>query len=192
MPFEVLDLLESVLGIGLDGDDLSPTNVLARATVIYIASVILVKMGSRRIFGRSSLFDSVVAIMLGSIMSRGILGTSPLLETIIAGAALIGLHWIFATISLYASFFGPMVKGHPITLIKDGEIQEEEMHRARISKNDLIEAIRLQAMTTDPSTVHAAYLERNGKISIIPSASAPRILETTVNNGVQTVRIQLE
>jgi len=39
--------------------------------------------------------------------------------------------------------------------------------------------------------VKLAYLERNGGISVIPRKPEPRVLEVAVEEGVQTVRIEV-
>jgi uncharacterized membrane protein YcaP (DUF421 family) len=56
----------------------------------------------------------------------------------------------------------------------------------------LLQALRSQGSTPDFSSVQAAYLERDGSISVVPRPDGPRILEVAVADGVQTVRIALE
>jgi hypothetical protein len=43
--------------------------------------------------------------MLGSIMSRAINGSAPLVPTLLAGAVLLGLHWLFALLAVHTSWF---------------------------------------------------------------------------------------
>lgn len=165
---KMAEFFEPILGFGLSEDQINPGQIFIRALVVYVITVILVQMGSRRFLGRASVFDSIISIMLGSIMSRGVTGSAPLLQTFCAGTALIALHWLFAVISYRTSNFGPFVKGEPIQLIKDGKIQTEHMREAKISKKDLAQALRLEVRHEDPSKIKAAYMERNGKISFIP------------------------
>ncbi len=66
------------------------------------------------------------------------------------------------------------------------------MRRAGLSKQDLEQALRSVVQETDPANIKLAYLERNGSISMIPRPSAPRIVDVSVADGVQTVRIELE
>lgn len=162
------EALRPILGLGLDEDQINPLQILARAFVIYGVTVALVQAGSRRFMGRASVFDAILAIMLGSIMSRGVTGSSPLLQTFSAGTALIVLHWLFAFVSFHTKSFGPFVKGNPIQLIKNGKLQTEHMRKAKISENDLAEALRIEVKHEDVTKIQAAYLERNGKISVIP------------------------
>jgi len=137
-------------------------------------------------------FDVIVGIMLGSVMSRAINSSAPLFPTLGAGLVLIGLHALLVRLAYRSGWFGPVVKGNPVLLIRDGELQREGLRDSGISQHDLEQALRLQAQTTDPSGIHLAYLERNGQISMISKESGPRVLEVKVEDGVQTVRIKLE
>jgi uncharacterized membrane protein YcaP (DUF421 family) len=78
-----------------------------------------------------------------------------------------------------------------VLLIKDGEIQRQGMRRGSITHDDLTEALRIQTRQTDPAKIKLAYLERNGQISVIPKEQKPQVSTVSVEDGVQTVRIEL-
>jgi uncharacterized membrane protein YcaP (DUF421 family) len=109
-----------------------------------------------------------------------------------AGAALVAMHWALAASAFQMSWFGPVVKGEPVLLIEDGQVREDGMRKASLSENDLAEALRLQSKDTDPKKIRLAYLERDGSISVVPREEEPRILNVSVEEGVQTIRIKLE
>jgi uncharacterized membrane protein YcaP (DUF421 family) len=159
--------------------------------LVYALALLLVRIGSKRFLSQATAFDVIVAIMLGSILSRAINGSAPFIPTILASAALVGLHWVFAALAYGTSFFGPLLKGEPRLLIKDGKVQEGEMRAAKLSNHDLEQALRLQSRQ-DPSRIKRAYLERNGSISIVPFEKEPCILDVAADQGVQTIRIKLE
>lgn len=163
-----------------------------RTIIIYGLTLVIVRLGSRRILARASAFDVVVAIMLGSIMSRAINGSGPFFPTLLAGAVLLGMHWLFAALAFHTGWMGSLVKGDRVQLIKDGTVQHEGMRRGSITPDDLAQAVRLETGQTDPTKVESAYLERNGRISVVPYKHEPRILEVSVEDGVQVVRIELE
>ena len=188
----LLEQLQTAFGIGNDLDDLSAGQAILRTLLIYGLTLVLVRLGSRRFLSKASAFDVIVAIMLGSVMSRGINGSAPVMVTVMAGVVLIGTHWLFGFLAFRIGWFGPLVKGERLLLIKDGKIQEEGMRRGSITEHDLAQAVRMQTHHRDPTKVKRAYLERNGEISIIPGEQEPRILEVAVEDGVKTVRIELQ
>ena len=182
-------MLEDLLGLGLDVADVSPFQMVLRTVLIYAATLAIVRVGSKRFLSQATAFDAIVAIMLGSIMSRAINGSAPFLPTLAAGIILVGLHWLIAAIAYSSDWFGTLVKGNPVLLIKDGDVQEKGLRETSVSAKDLEEALRNESHVTDPERVQLAYLERNGGISVIPRKPEPRVLEVSVEDGVQTVRI---
>lgn len=187
----MVDEVQHLLGLDLDIGDVNSVQMALRAIAIYAIMLVLVRLASKRFLSKASAFDVIVAIMLGSITSRAINGSAPFLPTIVASVALLGLHWLFATLAAHTSF-GSLVKGEPRLLVKDGEIQDDGMREAKLSENDLKEALRLQAGDPDLSNIKRAYLERSGRISIIPFKTEPQVLDVSVEDGVKTIRIKLE
>jgi uncharacterized membrane protein YcaP (DUF421 family) len=60
-----------------------------------------------------------------------------------------------------------MVKGQERLLIRNGQLQEDEMKKAHITEHDLQEALRISGKAPDVAQVESAHLERNGDISIV-------------------------
>jgi uncharacterized membrane protein YcaP (DUF421 family) len=186
------DQLQTLLGLGRDVGDVGAVQMALRTIVIYAFSLLIVRLGSKRFLSEATAFDVVVGIMLGSVMSRAINGSAPFVPTLFAGMVLVGMHWLLGVLAYHASWFGTLVKGSPVLLIKDGNIQREAMRRAGLSKNDLEQALRLRSNQTDLAKIQLAYLERNGGISVLPCKHEPRIVDVSVADGVQTVRIEIE
>jgi uncharacterized membrane protein YcaP (DUF421 family) len=186
----LLEQLEVAFGIGINPDDLSALQTVLRTILIYGLTLVIVRLGSKRFLSKASAFDVVVAIMLGSIMSRGIHGS--IMITVIAGSALVGMHWLFGLLAFHTGWFGPLVKGERLLLVKNGKIHAEGMRRGSITEHDLTQALRMQTDQRDLTNVKRAYLERNGEISIIPEHVEPHIVDVKVEDGVKTVRIKLQ
>jgi uncharacterized membrane protein YcaP (DUF421 family) len=182
---------QALLGIGRDVANVGAFPMALRTVVIYAFTLAIVRLGSKRFLGHASAFDTIVGIMIGSVMSRAINGSAPLLPTLVAGMVFIGMHWLLAVLSFHIGWFGPLVKGNPVLLIKEGQIQDHGMRRGGITEHDLQEALRQHTKDSDPKTIKLAYLERNGGISIVPFKHQPHVVEVSVENGVQTVRIEL-
>jgi uncharacterized membrane protein YcaP (DUF421 family) len=183
--------LQTLLGLELDVRDVNAFQMALRTIAVYIFTLAVIRLGSKRFMGQGAAFDVIVGIMLGSIMSRAINGSAPFFPTLAAGTVLIGMHWLLAVLAYQIGWFGPFVKGNPVLLIKDGQTQEQGMKHAALSDHDLAEALRLQSDQTDPAKIRVACLERNGQISVTPFKYEPRILDVSVAQGVQTVRIEL-
>lgn len=180
----------NALGIGITGQDLSATQMGLRAIVVYLAWLAAVRFADKRLLGKYSPFDVVLAVILGAVLGRAINGSTPFLQTMGAGAVLVGMHWLFTLLSARFHGFGRLVKGEERVLIWNGEVRLGEMRKNHMSERDLSEMLRLNGHVADPRDVAAAYLERNGEISVLPFRKAHTV-EVDVLAGVQTVRIVL-
>jgi uncharacterized membrane protein YcaP (DUF421 family) len=164
----IVGFLDALFGIGHEASDLDAGQMAVRALIVFAFTLVIVRLGSKRLLGKGTVFDFIVAIMLGSIMSRAITGSSPFLPTLAAGTILVALHWLLGVLAYHIDWFGPIVKGNPVLLIKDGSIRWQGMREGSVTKQDLEEALRLNGELTAPSKVRLSYLELNGDISVIP------------------------
>ena len=192
MPQWLSDAVQSLLGLGRDVSDVNAAQMALRTAVVYAVTLLIVRLGRRRLLSRASAFDFIVSIMLGSIMSRAINGSAPFFPTLVAGALLLGVHWLFALLAFKTDWFGSVIKGRRLLLIEDGQVQPEGVRRASITEEDLDQALRLHTKQADPSKVKRAYLERNGGISVEPYPREAKVLDVSVEAGVQTVRIEIQ
>jgi uncharacterized membrane protein YcaP (DUF421 family) len=183
--------LQWALGIGLEPKSFNVFQVSLRAIVVYLGGLAILRVGENRFLGKFTAFDIILGFVLGGILSRAINGSGPLIPTLIATALLVGLHFLLARTAFHSRRFGQAVKGMPEVLVKDGEVVWEGMRRKSLSERDLEEALRLKASLTSCKQVQEARFERNGDISIIKMKSEPKVVEISVRDGVQTVRIEI-
>lgn len=177
--------------LGLDAEDLAAWQMGTRAVFVYAVAVVMVRLGEKRFLGKSTAFDVILGIILGSVVSRAITGSSPFFPTIGAGFVLVGLHWLFSVVAFRSERFATLVKGESRLLIKDGELQREALRKSHVGERDMLAALRTEGQLTNPADVAEAHLERSGDISIVERKRQPRIMEVAVASGVQTVRIEV-
>ena len=183
--------LHSVFGAAENLDALGFEHMVARAVVIYVAGLVIIRFGKNRLLGRTTAFDIVLAFILGSLLSRAINGSAPPLPSLAAAAVLVVMHWMISHMTMRSDRMEDLLKGHRVMLVEEGSVRPEAMRRSEVSEQDLREALRLNANVADPSTVAAAYLERNGQISAVRGTAEPRVVEIDVAEGVQRVRLEL-
>jgi len=156
------------IAFGIHDQTLSWWQMSLRAIGVFFAAVLILRIGSHRIFGKNTTFDIVLGVIYGSILSRTITGNSPFFPTIAAALTLVLLHKGLAMLAFHTSSgIGNILKGKPEILVKDGQLQWAAMRNNSVTENDLCEAIRIAGHEADVRTVQTAYLERSGDISII-------------------------
>jgi uncharacterized membrane protein YcaP (DUF421 family) len=140
--------------------------IAARAAVVYLAGILVVRCGKGRLIGRATALDILLGFILGSLLSRGITGHASLSGTAIATSTLVALHWLFTWAGCKWHGFGDLVKGHAIQLVDHGTLIPENMRTSHISDHDLLEACRLHGIE-GTREILVAFKERNGDISIV-------------------------
>ena len=184
-----MDVVEMLLGLG-EENGLSALQMGARAAVVYVVTLAIIRLGKKRFMGRATAFDIIVGIVLGSIASRAITGNAPMVPAMTAAAVVMALHWSFSALAVRWSPFGTMIKGSNRLLIKDGAVDEDALCEAHMTTRDLHEALREQGVE-ELAGVAEAHLERDGTVSVIRKPTEPRIVSIQVAPGVQTVRLEL-
>lgn len=137
-----------------------------RAVIIFFYGLVLLRIAGRRAFGRQSAIDIVLAVLIGSNLSRAATGGSPFLPTMAGTAVLVLLYWLAIQLTQRSDIAGFLMKGEHTVLVRDGQPEQAAMRRAGISHLDLREAIRLEGCD-EISDVHLATLERSGHVSVV-------------------------
>ncbi len=191
MSDEMLRVLEVVFG----GDEpVKPLGLLpaaSRSVVVYLLGIAIVRAGKSRLTSRTTALDILLGFILGSLLSRAITGSAAMSTTAVAAATLVLAHWLLTKLSCWSHGIGKLLKGQPRRLIHEGQIDRDALRASNLSEHDLIEEVRLNGNLEDLKSVHAAYKERSGEISIVKQPTAPQIIDIEVAQGVQTVRLKI-
>ncbi|MGE0258807.1 MAG: DUF421 domain-containing protein [Alphaproteobacteria bacterium] len=155
--------MEAVFG---NGPDLDWYQECARAVLIFVYGLVLVRIAGRRIFGKWSALDIVVSIIIGSNLSRALTGGAPLWGTLVATTLLVALHWVLARLVVAFPGFSRVVEGRSIELARHGALKDSVRQRQGISEADLDEALR-QSGVDDIAAARVVTLEPSGKITVL-------------------------
>ncbi len=152
--------------IGPNGPEIQWWQMSIRGAVAFFFGLVLLRMFGRRAFGQLTPVDIIVAIMIGSNLSRAITGSAPFFPTLAATALLMVLYWALIQLTARVDFLSHWFKGQPISLARDGRLDSQAMRRVGVSTGDVEESARLSGMDR-LDQLQTAILERSGKISII-------------------------
>jgi uncharacterized membrane protein YcaP (DUF421 family) len=165
------DLLDTFLGLHEEAKDLTFLHMAARGFVVFVFAVVLARYADRRFMSRSACFDFMLAVVLGSVLSRGINGQAKFFPTLGTSALLVIFHQLVGMIAYHSHRFSKLVKGQPIFLVRDGRADSRELRRNHITEDDLYENLRLNGNIASLDEVAEARLERNGSVSVIKKRS---------------------
>jgi uncharacterized membrane protein YcaP (DUF421 family) len=161
------DFVGPLLGLGVEPKDLTFTQISLRGVIIFLITLVMVRLSSKRSLAEKTAFDAILLVILASILSRAINGTAGFFTSIGAGFVLVFLHRLFSWIACRSHGFGKLIKGCPDIIVENGKPLLDMMRRNLISQHDLEEDLRLDAKVEDISRIRRARVERSGDISFI-------------------------
>lgn len=146
--------------------------VAARTVVLYVVTLITVRLMGKRSVGNLAPFDLAVIIMIGSAAvipmeeeSVGLVrGAVPVL---VLGLA----QFLLSLANLYLRPLERVTQGIPVMLVQNGQVQWDNLRRERVTIEDLRIILRSQGVSA-VEEVQEARLEPNGVVSIIRKKEA--------------------
>src|SRR5207247_10420823 len=156
-----------ILGLSVEPRNLTFVQRSLRGIIVFVAALAMVRLGHKRSLSHKTPFDAVLLVILASVLSRAINGSSAFFATIGGSVVLVLLHRLFAHMAYYSHAFGILVKAKPDIIVRDGQCDFRMMLRNHISTHDLEEDMRLDAHIDDLSKVRVARVERSGDSSFI-------------------------
>src|ERR1700736_1641982 len=157
-----------LLGLGAEPKDLTFTQIALRGVIVFIVTLIMVRLGHKRSLARKTAFDVVLLVILASVLSRAINGSAAFFSTLGGGFVLVFLHRLLALLAYHSHAFGILIKGRPDVVVEDGDFVWNQMHRNHVSTHGIEEDMRLSLKSEDISQVKRARVERSGDVSFIP------------------------
>ena len=159
-----MEILITLFG---EGKDLNTLQMCDRGIVVFIIAFLLIRISGRRSFGVRTPLDNIIAILLGAILSRAVVGASDFVPVIIACFVIVLLHRLFGWCIAHSKAFGRFVEGDKIILFQTGKFVKGNMGKALVCEEDVMQGVRKSALTEDMKDIEIVYMERNGDISAI-------------------------
>ena len=156
--------------IGPDTGDATVAQLCFRAAILFAFGVLCIRIAGRRTFSQITPLDIIVALIIGSNISRAMTGKAPFFGGLAATLVVVVLHRLLAMATLHWNPLAGLMKGAPVVLVRDGVADQAAMRRHAIGQADLIEGLRMEQVER-VEDVRLATLEAGGKISVVPARS---------------------
>jgi len=112
-------------------------------------------------------FNFVLFVMLGSISAVAITEHAPFLPVLAIIFLLIFLNRTISFIEFRSPTFERLFKGKIVELVRDSEIQWDNMKKNSITKRELLNELQSRLHTRDLSEISLALLASDGEINFI-------------------------
>ena len=159
-----MNLVTQLIG---EGKDLTVLQMSIRGIIVFIIALLLIRISGRRSFGQHTAIDNIVAILLGAILSRAVTGASPFIPVVVCSLVIVLAHRLLGSIIAKNENISDIVEGDKILVFKNGAFIEENLEKAQVSKENIIQGIRESALTDSLDEIERVYMEKNGVISVV-------------------------
>lgn len=150
-----------------EGRDLTVVQMSSRSFIIFLYALVLFRIAGRRSIGLGAPFDYIILVLLGAVLSNAIVGNAPFLAVMAAGFVVALFHRVLGYAGIISSFIGRFIKGTKIVLYHKGNFNIHNMKRGLVSREDILEEVRLQINDNSLDSVETIFIERNGQISVV-------------------------
>jgi uncharacterized membrane protein YcaP (DUF421 family) len=139
---------------------------IARAIVVYIFLLAILRLTGKRQVGQLAPFDLVLLLVLSNALQNSMNGgDNTVTGGVISAVTLISLNYLLGYITFRSKKMARFIEGRPQIIIHNGQVYRDVMERERLTQDELDAAVR-QAGCASIDDVHFAILENNGQISV--------------------------
>jgi uncharacterized membrane protein YcaP (DUF421 family) len=140
---------------------------IVRGVLVYVFLFVLLRLVGKKHVGELAPFDLLVLLILSETVQNSLVGDdTSLIGGLISAATLVILAYGISILTFSSKRLERAIEGTPKILIRHGHRRAAELQRQRITKAELLEALRNHgcANITD---VRVAILENDGTITVI-------------------------
>jgi uncharacterized membrane protein YcaP (DUF421 family) len=141
--------------------------IFVRGTITYVGLFAILRFFLKRQSGVIGIADLLVIVLIADASQNAMAAEY---KSITEGALLVLtiVFWNFALdwLGYHFPFFQRFTRPPPLMLIKDGQMLFRNMRQEMITRDELLSQLRQQGIE-DPAKVKKAFIEGDGRISII-------------------------
>ena len=135
---------------------------------IYVFLIVMFRVAGRRQLAQLNVIDLVIILVMGSAVETAMVaGDTSLQAGLVSAATLLIANRAIAWALCRSRRWRRLVTGDPILLVREGQFIEEHLHRAGLTHEDVLEALREREQCAI-ARVKFAVLETNGTVTVIP------------------------
>jgi uncharacterized membrane protein YcaP (DUF421 family) len=142
--------------------------IILRTAVVYVVVLVLLRTAGKRELGQMSPVDLVVILVIANAVQNAMTGgDNSLIGGVIAATTLVAVNTAFSRVGHRVPYLQHLFESQPTALMRGGKLIKRNLDRENVEEEELMMAAREHGID-DLAGVDAAYLERDGSISIIP------------------------
>ena len=159
---------------------------IIRTFIIYCFVSLCVRIMGKRQLGQLQPGELVITILISEIAATPITDTNqPILNTAISLMLLVSFEILSSLIARKSLRFRYVTDGKPITLIKNGKLNQQSLKMLRFTIDEVLSALR-QKDIFDITEVEYAVVETNGTLSVLLKQNKQPLTQETYASPKET------
>ena len=151
--------------------------IILSSIAVYIFIIAAIRLFGKKELSQLSVIDLVFILLISNSVQNAMVGSNVSLSGgLAAAAALFVTNYIFKQLMYRFPKFSKAIQGEAIMLVYGGKLAEKNLEKARITKDELMEAIREHGVS-DIADVDLAILEIDGNISVLSDNFSRRTIK---------------
>ena len=149
--------------------------IVARTSIVYLTLLVGLRLTGKRQVGQLTPFDLLLLLLLSNAVQNAMVGPdTSVWGGLIAAGTLFAMNTVVASFTRRSGAAARLVEGTPTLLIRHGSVLEENLSQERITREDLLRALREHGID-DVTVVRSAILEVDGTISVLKEDEVPAV-----------------
>ncbi len=141
--------------------------IIFSAIAVYVFLILAIRLFGKKELSQLSVFDLVFILLISNAVQNAmVLGDNSLIGGLLAALALFAINYAMKYLQYSFPGFGKALQGDPVMLVYQGEILESHLKLAKITRDEVLEAIREHGVPSEKE-VDIAILEVDGNISVL-------------------------
>ena len=141
--------------------------IMLSSSAVYLFIIIAIRLFGKKELAQLSIIDLVFILLISNAVQNAMVGSdSSLVGGLVAATTLFIINYLFKFLLYRFPKLGNYVQGNEMLLIYKGQLNKANMDKARITHEELLEAVREHGVA-EIRDVDLAVLEIDGNISII-------------------------
>ena len=141
--------------------------IIVATIIIYLFIIVAIRLFGKKELAQLSVIDLVFILLISNAVQNAmVLGDNSLIGGILAAGSLFIVNYTLKYLQYRFPKFSKVLQGDAIMLVYKGRVINSHMQLAKISHNELMEAIREHGVK-DIAEVDLAILEVDGNISVL-------------------------
>jgi uncharacterized membrane protein YcaP (DUF421 family) len=144
-----------------------------RGMIVYFVLFVVFRISGNRTLAQTTSFDLVLLLIISETTQQAMVDNDhSMMNGFLLILTLVGLSLLFSHAHQWSAAFNRWANGVPMLIFDRGRFLEDRMERARVDKEEVLEAARMREGLRSMDEVDYAVLEPNGEITVIPKAKA--------------------